>query len=231
MKNLPCLLGKPLLVAALIVCGHLAPTALAQVSDIQPDVRLSFTGAISESTCPFLIADSGAPTGATSVDALNLSSRPTRLDGETFVGALMTMTLNQNLPDFTEACTSVAGRYAVRSFDSDLASIAAYNGLLLNTATKDPAVNVFGQLGLVYTNGSFAPVDLNQPQALNRALKKNLTQIYIAPEERIVLGIRYVSDPPFMPMSAISPGTVTPLEPLVSPGRVSTYIPFLQKLN
>jgi hypothetical protein len=231
MKNRNYLLRKPLLVAALIFCWHLVRPALAQVTELQPGDGMSFTGVISEGTCPFLIGDSGSSIGAASVDTLNLSSRPTRLDGETFVGAFMPIALNQNLPDFTEPCTSMVGRYAVRSFDSELASITAYDGLLRNTATRDPATNVFGQLGLVSANGAFAPVDLNQPQALNRAIKKQLNQIYIAPEERILLGLRYVSDPPIVALSANSQGTATPIEPRVSPGNVRAYIPFLQKLN
>jgi hypothetical protein len=233
MNSLDYLLQKLLLTfgAALLLFGQLVLPASAQVSEFHPDSRVFVTGIISEGTCPVLNIDSDSLTVSASAGALNLMSRRIQSQGEAAIEPMTTVALNANMLKISETCTSVAGRYAVLSFDSGLALITPYDGLLRNAATRNPAGNVFAQLGQISAQGTFLPVDLNRPHALNHALKKHLRPIDSAPSELMLLGVRYVSDPLIVALNTNQPGVVTPIESGVSPGNFRVHIPFLQKLN
>ena len=114
------------------------------------------------------------------------------------------------------------------SFDADLASVSPRTGLLRNSAIFRPAQNVFVQLGLIDEAGAFAPLDLNQPQALNTALAKqnNLP----GASQSLTLGIRYVASRSLVAQNS-GVQTASTGSQDVTAGNVSVFLPFLLKLN
>jgi len=110
-------------------------------------------------------------------------------------------------------------------FDTDFAAVAPRTGLLRNTASFRPAQNVMVQLGLIDNQGVFSPLDLNQPQLLNKVLAQQGSTAETA--SNLTLGVRYVTS-----RSALAQNTAANAGSQdVTAGTITVFLPFLLKLN
>jgi hypothetical protein len=130
------------------------------------------------------------------------------------------------------ACLTVSSGLTVTiSYDGRLAALVPNGGLLRNVATVRPAQNVHVELGLISPSGLFTPLDLNNPQALNAALKTKTNADGASPgEPTLNLGVRYVV------ARTTGNQTASLINQLqdggdVMPGNVSVYLPFVLNHN
>jgi hypothetical protein len=91
-----------------------------------------------------------------------------------------------------------------------------------------PAQNVLVQLGLIGADGVFTPLDLNQPQALNKAM--NLQTNAASANPGLNLGMRYVAARFVSEQLAVA-GSFNPGASDVTAGNVSVYLPFVLSLK
>ena len=81
------------------------------------------------------------------------------------------------------------------------------------------------QLGLINNQGVFSPLDLNQPQVLNKVLAQQGPTVGAI--NNLTLGVRYVAA-----RSALAQNTPTNAGSQdVTAGNISVFLPFLLKLN
>lgn len=211
---------------ASLLSGFFSFAAWGQSTVINSDAELVFTGLISNGACAPLV-----PKGTiTNPYVVNLPSINTTQLKDSSFGPITTIELSLSNPSNAPVCTTLAGQPVKLIFDSALASITPRTGLLRNASTTRAANNVFVQLGLVSSNGSFTPIDLNQPQTLNQALGLNDKDPNKNTIGTLTLGIRYVAAPSVLAQSAGLRNTSTANDE-VSAGNVSVYLPFLMKLN
>jgi hypothetical protein len=143
-------------------------------------------------------------------------------------GKITPLNLKLNGPS---GCLTVSGLNAQLSFDGRLASVVPNGGLLRNVAVLRPAQNVYVQLGLLSPSGLFAPLDLNDPQALNAALNAKPNADGSPPGDTMLnLGVRYVTARTIGDQVAslinLWPGTDDAM-----PGNVSVFLPFVLNHN
>ena len=201
-------------------------TAWAQSNINNPDFELVFAGLISSASCSPL----GQSNALTNPYVVNLPSiNTTQLQDSSF-GPITKVELSIGALSTAQLCTTVSGQPVKLIFDSALASVTPRTGLLRNSSTNRAANNVFVQLGLVSSNGSFTPIDLNQPQPLNQALSLNDKDPGKNTAGTLTLGIRYVAAASVLAKTAGIRNTSDANEE-VSAGNVSVYLPFLLKLN
>ena len=185
------------------------------------DTALNIRGFIKASSCLVL-----TPSGDLTKKIFQLPSiKSTTLDKDA-VSAITPIELtinNQSLDEQKHCQVKII-------FDSGLASVSPYLGLLLNSARSVPAQNVLLQIGLLNEAGQFNPIDLNQPQLFNQVLNNNATNAGLSTVNTLKLGIRYVTTRAFasqLNTNVNDPNTSQD----VSAGNISVFLPFLLKLN
>lgn len=202
-----------------------SPCAAAQTTNTNIQGLLVFTSQIRASTCVFALANSVGNNRF----LFQLPELRTNLLNENNFGPVSRLDLSFQSPVANPSCTLASGARAQLVFDSALAAVAPRTGLLRNTATNRPAQNVFMQLGLIGQDGSFGPLDLNQPQALNQALT---SAAETSPSRlNLTLGIRYVASRSFNLQTANLQALSASATEEVSAGNVAVFLPFLLKLN
>ncbi len=213
--------------------------AIAQVSIGTPDVQLSIDGEISAVTCPVTISNKvNAAQSSALQNVVNLPILNTTALIDNAYSPLTVVELNFNTP-VAEAlnCVALAGQanspgLVKLVFDSDLAAVTPRTGLLRNSASASRAAsNVFVQLGLVGADGSFSPIDLNKPQNLNQALSLDGKGVVRAVNNKLTLGIRYVTSAALTGQNTALGGATNLPNSEVSAGNVSVFLPFLLKVN
>ena len=133
-----------------------------------------------------------------------------------------------NLAPVLESLGNLGGASHQILFVSAFAAVAPRSGLLRNSATLRPAQNVLVQLGLIGADGVFTPLDLNQPQALNKAM--NLQTNAASANPGLNLGMRYVAARFVSEQLAVA-GSFNPGASDVTAGNVSVYLPFVLSLK
>ena len=139
--------------------------------------------------------------------------------------------LNLSLISLLGCLTVSSGLTVQISYDGRMASLVPNSGWLRNVATVRPAQNVHVELGLISPSGLFTPLDLNNPQALNAALKTKTNADGASPgEPTLNLGVRYVA------ARTTGNQTASLINQLqdggdVMPGNVSVYLPFVLNHN
>jgi hypothetical protein len=157
--------------------------------------------------------------------AFNLPSLNTTALLNGSFGPITSIDLKLNRPKGQSNCISDFNLPFTLVFDSDLAAVAPRTGLLRNTASFRPAQNVMVQLGLINNQGVFSPLDLNQPQVLNRVLAQQGPTVGAI--NNLTLGVRYVAS-----RSALAQNTPANAGSQdVTAGNISVFLPFLLKLN
>jgi hypothetical protein len=213
--------------------------AIAQVTIGATDLQLTVNGEISAVTCPVTINNKvNATQSSTQQSVVNLPVLNTTALIDNAYSPLTIVELNFDTP-WADAlnCIALAGQsnspgLVKLVFDSDLAAITPRTGLLRNSAsTSRAASNVFVQLGLVTADGSFSPIDLNKPQTLNKALSIDSKGGVRAVNNKLTLGIRYVTSAALAGQNTAVRGTPNFAESEVSAGNVSVFLPFLLKVN
>ena len=217
---------KVQLTATGILCLALVQTSSVQAQDNLPNARIPLEAEIFKATCPAFSVSKLF----TSSYVSNLPTISSTLFLDDVFGPVSKVEILVNTPLPDQGCLgSIAGSRATKLiFDTDLASVSPRTGLLRNSAIFRPAQNVFVQLGLIDEAGAFAPLDLNQPQALNTALAKqnNLP----GASQSLTLGIRYVASRSLVAQSSAVQTASTGSQD-VTAGNVSVFLPFLLKLN
>jgi len=214
----------------MVVCSAVAlllqsPLAHAQLIDTTSEKLLVIEGQIGTATCVLSLLNSGLNNRF----VFQLPSLRTITLNENNISPVTRFDLNIQNQLANSTCRLATGAQVQLVFDSALASVAPRTGLLRNTAADRPAQNVFVQIGLIGQDGSFAPIDLNQPQALNQALKP--VTATNDPSLNLSLGIRYVASRSFKVQNINSQGLTNPGSEDVSAGNIAVFLPFLLKLN
>jgi hypothetical protein len=201
------------------------PVALAQLLDTTSEELLVVEAQIGTATCVLPLLKNGLNKRF----VLELPPLKTISLNDNNIGPVSRFNLSIQSPFANPACILPTGTQVEWVFDSALASVAPRTGLLRNTATDRPAQNVFVQIGLIDQDESFTPIDLNQPQVLNQALKP----VYDASDPRLnfTLGIRYVASRSVKLLTTNSQGLTDPDSEDVSAGNIAAFLPFLLKLN
>jgi type 1 fimbria pilin len=207
------------LAAAVMVCLSMVNPANAQNLLFSSDA-IDLSGQIVIPTCTsFLQSNQLVNAFVFNLPSLNT----TVLLNESF-GPITPIDLKFNRPKGQSNCASEFNLPFTLVFDSDLAAVAPRTGLLRNTASFRPAQNVLVQLGLIDKQGVFSPLDLNQPQVLNKVLAQQGPAI--GASNNLMLGVRYVAS-----RSALAQTTALTGSQDVTAGNVSVFLPFLLKLN
>jgi hypothetical protein len=199
----------------------------AQAIDTTYDKFMVLEATISSSTCAVAIAPNGTRSNlVVQLPSLNTTALTNGLFSPV---TKLELNLQGQLTDALCASNSSGPNAASQLlFDTAMAAISPRTGLLRNTAPERPAQNVFVQIGLIDAAGSFVPLDLNQPQALNQAL--NPKSSASEPRPNLTLGVRYVAVQTTLTQNtnfnANSPGSAD-----VSAGNIAVFLPFMLKLN
>ena len=205
--------------------GICTAPVLAQNANPAGAPYLVLRGAITQSACNLApVLDS---LGDTLV--VNLPALQTTFLLDTPFSPVAPLKLRFNLSDNSLGCLNALGGISNQIvFDAAFAAVAPRSGLLRNSATLRPAQNVLVQLGLIGADGVFTPLDLNQPQALNKAM--NLQANAASANPGLNLGMRYVAAR-FVSEQYANVGSFNPGASDVTAGNVSVYLPFVLSLK
>ena len=120
------------------------------------------------------------------------------------------------------SCLKPLRQNATLVFDQAFAAVAPNTGLLRNTASDNPASNVYVQLGFFDATGLFTPLDLRQTFKLTPAMWRD--------SSTLMLGARYVAA---RAVTRQNPNqrTATASGAAVTPGQVQVQLPFLMKVH
>ena len=211
---------KNKLAAAVVVCSCVPNPGSAQDLLFSQDA-LEISGRIVISTCTSFLQGNGFGNAFVfNLPALNTTAL---LNGS--FGPITPIELKLNTPQAKFNCISGFNSPITLVFDTDLAAVAPRTGLLRNAARFRPAQNVMVQLGLIDDQGVFSPLDLNQPQVLNKVLAQQGSKAEAA--NKLTLGVRYVTS-----RSALAQNTAANAGSQdVTAGNISVFLPFLLKLN
>ena len=191
----------------------------AQTTDavVPTDGTMALVGGVFTATCQIKPMGNGTAANVVSLPGLLTTTFRDNVFGPVTV---LKLAFSRTISD----CPADLSTAPQMVFDSDAATVVPRSGLLRNTASDRPAQNVYIQIGLVNdTEGSFVPIDLNQPYQLNQALVPQKDGSLLM-TSTVTLGIRYVAAR-FVPdtlASLSNPGVAE-----VTDGNVSVYLPFV----
>jgi len=205
--------------------GICATPVGAQITNEAGAPYLVLRGSITQSACN--LAPALDSLGGSLV--VNLPALQTTFLLDTPFSPIAPLKLRFTLSDSSLACLNALGGASNQIvFDSAFAAVAPRSGLLRNSAILRPAQNVLVQLGLIGADGVFTPLDLNQPQALNKAI--NFQANGASANLGLNLGMRYVAER-FVSEQLAVVGSFNPGASDVTAGNVSVYLPFVLSLK
>lgn len=196
-------------------------SSLAQTIQDGSSILIQISAEIGKSTCSPVALSKLYRTSYIS----NLPTLSTTLFLNSAFGPISKLDIDIKTPLPEPDCLGVDFLPAKLVFDSDLAAVSPRTGLLRNSAKLRPAENVLIQIGLIDANGEFVPLDLNQPQALNKLLAQQGPAL--GASNNFTLGVRYVASRALLSQNtSANSGSQD-----VTAGNVSVFLPFLLKLN
>ena len=200
----------------LMVC----PALWAQ--NTPPLASLEIGGVITQSAC----ALSPLTANPDNTYVVNLPEMQTTVLINAAYSPITTVQLRFNVDQALISCLNATASQLV--FDTGMAATVTQSGLLKNSASQRPAQNMFVQLGLIGQDGVFKPLDLNQPETLNKALNDAFSQATGKP--MLNLGVRYVAARVLADQTPIL-ASLQPGQGDVTAGNISVYLPFILKIN